>query len=147
MLGTQPLTQPLASVISHRSIGFADRTETAFNLGERMEDWKEEEIEDEKDLGLRGAAKRMVKCIVRTIRDFAQLFDVSVVTSPAYEGTSVSPRSLQLCAEFRSRAAKAIAMTDEQLLELGNRTLNRWFEEAQADKARRNRLSQTILEL
>jgi len=28
MLGTQPLTQPLASVIGHRSIGFADRTET-----------------------------------------------------------------------------------------------------------------------
>src|SRR5215831_1301074 len=28
MVGTQPLTQPLASVIVHRSIGFADRTET-----------------------------------------------------------------------------------------------------------------------
>jgi HK97 family phage prohead protease len=75
----------------------------AFNLGERMDEWDEEDIEDEKGLGLRGAVKKMAKCIVRTIRDFSQLFDISIVTDPAYPGTSVGARSVQLCAEYRSR--------------------------------------------
>lgn len=77
----------------------------AFNLGERMDDWtEEEEIEDEKDLGIRGKAKRAATCIIRTIRDFSSLLDCSVVTYPAYASTSVDARSL-ISAEVRSHVA------------------------------------------
>ena len=76
----------------------------AFNLGKRsdgspMDEWEEEELEDEKDLGLRGKTKT----IVRTIRDFSSLMDVSVVTYPAYGSTSVAARHNVVAAEVRSR--------------------------------------------
>jgi phage head maturation protease len=47
-----------------------------------MESWNEEdEIDDEKDLRVKANGK---KIMVRTIRDFASLMDVGVVTYPAY---------------------------------------------------------------
>jgi Escherichia/Staphylococcus phage prohead protease len=79
----------------------------AFNLGQRsdgssMESWnEEEEIDDEKDLGLRGKAAAK-KIMVRTIRDFASLMDVSVVTYPAYGNTSIAARHNIVSAEVRS---------------------------------------------
>lgn len=73
----------------------------AFQLGQRNQDenWEEEEIEDEKDLGLRG---KVVKALVRTIRNFQKLMDISLVTSPAYPGTSVDARNILVGAEVRS---------------------------------------------
>jgi HK97 family phage prohead protease len=119
----------------------------AFQLGDRsMEDWEEEELEKEEEHGLRGKVKRAVKCIVRTIRDFSQLFDVSIVTDPAYPGTSIDARSLAACEEFRSRRV-AKPETDEELVERGLRICEKWYEEAQADKKRRNKLNNLILDL
>ena len=69
----------------------------------RMCEYKEEEIDDEED-GMRGMVKRAARAIIRTIRDFANLIDVSVVTHPAYPQTSVDARNL-VGAEVRSRVA------------------------------------------
>jgi uncharacterized protein len=77
----------------------------AFNLGERMDDWDEEEIEaDEKELGLRSKGKKS-KELVRTIRDFSALKDCSVVTHPAYDQTSAAARHNIVAAEVRSHVA------------------------------------------
>jgi uncharacterized protein len=82
----------------------------AFNLGKRSDGSsmdafsEEEEIEDEKDLGLRGKAKGK-KILVRTIHDFSSLMDVSVVTYPAYGQTSVAARHNVVAAEVRSHLA------------------------------------------
>jgi HK97 family phage prohead protease len=63
----------------------------AFELGERDDEYNEEEIEEEKELGLRGrVANAIKKIIVRTIRNFRKLYDVSIVTTPAYPGTQVA---------------------------------------------------------
>jgi uncharacterized protein len=70
----------------------------------RMCDYKEEEIDDEEG-GIRGIVNRATRAIIRTIRDFAHLIDVSVVTHPAYPQTSVDARHLLVGAEARSRVA------------------------------------------
>jgi HK97 family phage prohead protease len=73
----------------------------AFKLASGMDQLSEESVEDD---SIRGAVKRTVKMIVRTIKDFANLFDCSVVTDPAYLSTSVGvARSLVVGAELRSR--------------------------------------------
>jgi uncharacterized protein len=79
----------------------------AFTLGQRsdgsaMDQWDEEdEIEDEKDLILRGKAKAK-KIAVRTVRDYASLLDVSICTYPAFTQTSVAARHNIVSAEVRS---------------------------------------------
>ena len=74
----------------------------AFELGERDQEWNEEEIEeDEKDLGIRGRITNAIKTIVRTIKSFRKLHDVSIVTTPAYPGTQLDARNL-VSAEVRS---------------------------------------------
>jgi HK97 family phage prohead protease len=73
----------------------------AFELGERDQEWDEEEIEDEKDLGILGRIKNAFKTIVRTIKSFRKLHDVSIVTTPAYPGTQLDARNL-VAAEVRS---------------------------------------------
>jgi phage head maturation protease len=50
--------------------------------------------------------KRVARIIIRTIRDFANLIDVSVVTHPAYPQTSVDARHLLVGAEVRSRVVE-----------------------------------------
>lgn len=70
----------------------------------RMCEYKEEEINDE-DGRMREKLKRAFRTVVRTIRDFANLIDVSVVTHPAYPQTSVDARHLLVGAEVRSRIA------------------------------------------
>jgi uncharacterized protein len=72
----------------------------AFKLGPDMDTLQEEDVEDD---SIRGAVKRTVRQVVRTIRDFANLFDCSIVTNPAYPGTSVDARYLAIEAELRSR--------------------------------------------
>lgn len=76
----------------------------AFELGDRSdEDWSEEEIEEEEELGLRGATRRS-KQLVRTIKNFKRLHDISIVTNAAYPGTSVDARMELVSAEARSFA-------------------------------------------
>ena len=70
-----------------------------------MCEYKEEEIDDEEG-GIRGMVKRAARAIIRTIRDFANLIDVSVVTHPAYPQTSVDARHLLVGAEVRSRVVE-----------------------------------------
>src|SRR5216683_5027231 len=72
----------------------------AFKLGPDMDELNEEDVEDD---SVRGAVKRKICQVVRTIRDFANLFDCSIVTNPAYPGTSVDARNLVAAAEMRSR--------------------------------------------
>lgn len=101
----------------------------------RMCEYKEEEIDDE-DEGMRGKVKRAARAIIRTIRDFANLIDVSVVTHPAYPQTYVDARNLLVGAEVRSRI-QAIKLTREQIRE---RLLNGTsFEDQIADQSVRNR--------
>jgi uncharacterized protein len=68
----------------------------------RMCEYKEEEIDDEEG-GMRGMVKRAARAIIRIIRDFANLIDVSVVTHPVYPQTSGDARHLFVGAEVRSR--------------------------------------------
>jgi uncharacterized protein len=83
----------------------------------RMCEYKEEEIDEEDADGIRGKFKRAIKAVIRTIKDFASLIDVSVVTHPAYPQTSVDARHLMVGAEVRSRVAamKKPFMTVEQM--------------------------------
>jgi HK97 family phage prohead protease len=74
-----------------------------FALGKRDDDWSEEE-DDEEDLFGKDDNNQKVqkrgKTLVRTIRNVSKLYDVSVVTRPAYNGTSVDCRSLvEVCTE------------------------------------------------
>ena len=82
----------------------------------RLCEYKEEEIDDEED-GMRSMVKRAARAIIRTIRDFANLIYVSVVTHPAYPQTSVDARHLLVGAEVRSRVAslKKPFVTVEQM--------------------------------
>jgi uncharacterized protein len=73
----------------------------SFALGERDQEWNEEEIEDEKDLGIRGRIKNAFRTLIRTIKSFNKLHDVSIVTTPAYPGTQLDARNL-VSAEVRS---------------------------------------------
>jgi HK97 family phage prohead protease len=82
---------------------------------QRMCSYHEEEIDEDEDEGdvrnkdgrsilrFRGAIKRKMRSLVRSIRDFASLIDVSVVTHPAYPQTSVDARNLLVGAEVRSK--------------------------------------------
>jgi HK97 family phage prohead protease len=64
-------------------------------------DMEEGDMDEDDDLDRSSKLKNTVRKIVRTIRDFASLVDVSVVTHPAYPGTSVDARNL-VAAECRS---------------------------------------------
>jgi hypothetical protein len=79
----------------------------AFMVDDRnMCSYREEDIEAEEEDGFRGRVQRTIRTIVRSIRDFANLIDVSVVTHPAYPNTSVDSRVLSVVgAEARSSVA------------------------------------------
>jgi uncharacterized protein len=77
----------------------------AFGLGADMDSFDEEDVTEEKD-NFRSKVKRTVRQIVRRIRSFAKLFDISIVTNPAYPGTSVAARNL-VSADVRSRVNDA----------------------------------------
>lgn len=85
----------------------------AFNSGDIDDDWDNREAGDGNEIstgafdegrGLLDKAKDAVKSLlVRTIKKFRALKDVSIVSDPAYTGTSVSARSLAAACEVRSR--------------------------------------------
>lgn len=115
----------------------------AFELGERGdEEWnEEEEIEDEKELGIRGRIKNAIKKIlIRTIKSFRKLHDVSIVTCPAYPGTQVDARNL-VSEEVRSyvqRATKPAPKTPAR------GAIGVYFESDADDLACRNRRKQLL---
>lgn len=75
----------------------------AFTSGPGMDEWDEEEEGDREFLN--GARGKFFpeKYTVRTLKDFNQLIDISLVTQPAYPGTEVDARGTVLAAEVRSR--------------------------------------------
>jgi uncharacterized protein len=81
----------------------------AFELGDRDDQsWEEEELEDERDPGIRGRIASAIKTLVRTIKNFRKLHDVTIVTTPAYPGTQVDARNLVSaeCCSHVERASK-----------------------------------------
>jgi HK97 family phage prohead protease len=87
----------------------------AFMLGDEDQDWNEEDdLENERG----SSVGRAARVIVRTIKNFSKLVDVSLVTSPAYPGTQVDARNI-VTAEVRSRVA---ALTAEDRV-IGGMTL------------------------
>ena len=69
----------------------------AFNVEPGMDEWTEEP-----DYRMDGEKISSSKGLVRTLKDFNQLIDVSIVTTPAYPNTSVDARNL-VAAEVRAR--------------------------------------------
>jgi HK97 family phage prohead protease len=102
-----PDTQAGSDTYESVSRGDINACSFAFTVDDaRMCDYREEEFDpefDEDNEGIRGNAKRMLRAIVRTIKDFAALIDVSAVTHPAYPQTSLDARNLLVGAEVRSR--------------------------------------------
>ena len=103
-----------------------------FMLGDRSDDsWDEEEIEDEDNEDLfgedddkkqkRARSRKTTRQAVRTIHNVRHLYDVSVVTRPAYpNGTCVQARGIELAypeipVEVRS-AIQAMESTEERLV-------------------------------
>lgn len=63
----------------------------AFNLDQGDDEWSEDYDEDRS------------RVVLRTIRNFSQLVDVSPVTHPAYAGTELAARCEHVSAEVRSQ--------------------------------------------
>jgi HK97 family phage prohead protease len=102
-----------------RGCSFAFQVDEQRHCDYRQEDIEAEEDQDEneKELGLRGKVARKAKELVRSIRDFAGLFDVSVVTHPAYPQTSVAARSKAQLIE-RAMLLNQIAYVRNRISEL-----------------------------
>jgi HK97 family phage prohead protease len=71
----------------------------AFNLGQGDDDFDEEDTDEG-------------RCVVRSILNFSGLYDVSVVTHPAYPGTNVDARNIVAPVELRSRLATRSVRTE-----------------------------------
>ncbi len=95
-----PDTEAARDVYASVSRGDLKNCSFSFQLAEGMDTLSEETIPDDR---VRGIVGRTIKSVVRRIKDFAQLFDTSIVTNPAYPGTSVDARNLVAVAEMRSR--------------------------------------------
>ena len=110
----------------------------------RMCEYKEEEIDEEDKDGIRGKFKRAMKAVIRTIKDFASLIDVSVVTRPAYPQTSVDARHLLVGAEVRSRVAaikKPFITVDQMRQRMNGLSFEERIEQAAHQSLRNRRLS------
>ena len=114
--------------------------------------YREEEFDpefDEDNEGVRGRAKRAVRAIVRTIKNFAQLVDISIVTWPAYPGTNADARHLLVGAEVRSRVEemkKSFATLETIRERMAGKSFEDHIEEAREQTSlRKRRLS--ILDL
>ncbi len=80
--------------------GDMDQCSFGFRIAKGDDDWDDEGVDDDGN-----------RCVIRTIRNFATLEDVSVVTFPAYPSTSAFARNLvpdAVLAEVRSRAARHV---------------------------------------
>jgi HK97 family phage prohead protease len=82
----------------------------AFNLGQGDDDWDEEDTDEG-------------RCAVRSILNFSALHDVSVVTNPAYPGTSVDAldaRNIVAPVEVRSRLTRKQSKRSRLFASYGN---------------------------
>jgi Escherichia/Staphylococcus phage prohead protease len=111
----------------------------------RMCEYKEEEIDEEDGDGFRGKFKRAMKAVIRTIKDFASLIDVSIVTHPAYPQTCVDARHLLVGAEVRSRVQEVRMTTEKLRMRMNEPSFEDRIEEAKQLSVRNRRLS--ILDL
>ena len=103
----------------------------------RLCEYKEEEIDDEED-GMRSMVKRAARAIIRTIRDFANLIYVSVVTHPAYPQTSVDARHLLVGAEVRSPRVASLKKPSVTVEQMRQRLSEPSFEEPVDSTSRGN---------
>lgn len=76
-------TQDNIDMYKRIEAGLIDKMSFAFTVGKNGEKWE------------RGKTPK------RTIKRFDRLFDVSVVDTPAYDGTSIYARSLEMCETFK----------------------------------------------
>ena len=76
-------TQDNKDMFKRIEAGLIDKMSFAFTVGKGGEEWK------------RGKTPK------RIIKRFDRLFDVSVVDTPAYDGTSIYARSLEMCETFK----------------------------------------------
>ena len=109
----------------HESVKRGDMNGCSFAFADVDDEWSED---SELDYGSSNTnyARTIKKFVLRTIKTFRKLFDVSVVTTPAYPGTQISTRNLAAAAEFRSREQWKNS-TPEQRLDMfcSARKLNR----------------------
>jgi uncharacterized protein len=114
----------------YESINRGDMSECSFAFGPCDDEYGEEDVEGERS-------------VVRTIKRFGSLRDVSIVTSPAYSGTSVIARSAVVADEVRSRVElcrKPLVTDDPDFIRLTRET-NEFLENARrVPRARRNLL-------
>lgn len=77
-------TQDNIDMYKRIKAGLIDKMSFAFTVKKDAEEWEKGEIPK------------------RTIKQFDRLFDVSVVDVPAYDGTSIYARSLEMCETFKN---------------------------------------------
>lgn len=77
-------TQDNIDMYKRIKAGLIDKMSFAFTVKKDAEEWEKGEIPK------------------RTIKQFDRLFDVSVVDVPAYNGTSIYARSLEMCETFKN---------------------------------------------
>jgi hypothetical protein len=124
----------------------------AFRKEDADFDFDNEDVEDD---GVRGLVRRAV----RTIRSLGSLLDVSIVTTPAYPGTSVALRSIDanrgVQRHFESRSgvvSRVVSRPSITAAELNARidenycSFNEVAEFAASERARRRRLIQQALQ-
>jgi HK97 family phage prohead protease len=88
---------------AYESARRGDLNGMSFAFADADSEWAEEDEEPyQLGPGVRGYLGKAERFIVRTIKSFGKLFDVSLVTTPAYNGTSVDVRNL-VGAECRAR--------------------------------------------
>ena len=128
----------------HESIQRGDIAGNSFGflLGDGDDEWSEDYDED----------RSKGRVILRTIRNFKTLQDVSPVTHPAYSGTELSARCEHIPAEVRSQLQRlgakvpATVPSDFELLRDQLREVTYWENKLNAPKVivarRRNLLSQ-----
>jgi HK97 family phage prohead protease len=121
----------------HESVRRGDVTGSsfAFNLQKGDDEWSEEQDEDRSFHAL------------RTIRNVTNLVDCSAVTSPAYDGTDVSARNVEVPFEIRSRVAErnvGVIVTPEIAVQITINALNRHKSEEEQRARRKNLLNQIL---
>ena len=77
-------TQDNIDMYKRIKAGLIDKMSFAFTVKKNAEEWEKGKIPK------------------RTIKQFDRLFDVSVVDVPAYDGTSIYARSLEMCETFKN---------------------------------------------
>lgn len=89
----------------YEAVKRGDMNSCSFAFSDVDDQWSEDSAVDYSSENYASTIKRF---ILRTISKFRKLIDVSIVTNPAYSGTTVSARNLVAAAEFRSSFANEL---------------------------------------